>query len=212
MLLRLLLSTVLLLGLTACDANAEKFEEGKHYEVVSATGSETPKVQEFFSFYCGHCYRFAPVARNLAANIPADIPFEKVHVDFMAAAPAEMQQALSRAYLVGKELGQADMVAGLIFNYIHQQGAGFNSDSDIRNLLLVNDIDAAAFDAKFNSLPILSAVQSMKEQQIKWSENGVLKGVPTLIVNGRYKVNYAALEPEQFEADLQALVNFLLTK
>lgn len=212
MFLRTLFTALLAFSLVACDAKADKFVEGTHYTVVAAEKTSQPQVQEFFSFFCGHCFHFEPVAQQLAKNLPAGVPLEKVHVDFLAAAAPEVQQALARAYLVGKELEQGDKVAGIIFNYIHRQGAKFSSDDDIRNLLLVNDIDAAQFDAKFNSLPMLSAVQQMKEQQTKWSENGVLTGVPTVIVNGKYKVHLDKLDPEHFNTELQEVVTLLLKK
>ncbi len=212
MFLRTLFTALLALGIVACDAKADKFVEGTHYTVVATEKTSQPKVQEFFSFYCGHCFHFEPMAQKLAKNLPAGVPLEKVHVDFLPAAAPETQQALTRAYLVGKELDQGDKVAGLIFNYIHRQGAKFGNDDDIRNLLLVNDIDAAQFDAKFNSLPLLNTVQQMKAQQTKWSENGVLTGVPTVLVNGKYKVHLDKLDPEHFEADLQKLVTELLAK
>jgi len=212
MFLRILLTSVLAFGLVACDAKADKFVEGTHYQVVATEKTSQPQVQEFFSFFCGHCFHFEPMAQQLAKSLPAGVSFEKVHVDFLNAASPEIQQALARAYLVGKELDQGDKVAGLIFNYIHRQGAKFSNDADIRNLLLVNDIDGAKFDAKFNSLPLLTAVQNMKTQQTKWSENGVLRGVPTVLVNGKYKVNLDKLDPEHFAADLQQLVQQLLAK
>ncbi len=174
MFLRILLTSVLAFGLVACDAKADKFVEGTHYEVVATEKTSKPQVQEFFSFFCGHCFHFLNLWRsNWRESLPAGVSLEKVHVDFLPAASPEIQQALARAYLVGKDLDQGDKVAGLIFNYIHRQGAKFSNDADIRNLLVVNDIDGAQFDAKFNSLPLLTAVQNMKTQQTKWSENGV---------------------------------------
>ena len=72
-------------------------------------------------------------------------------MDFVGQASPALQNALARAYLVGKEAGQGEQVAGLIFNYLHKQRAGVSNANDMRNLLVVNDFDAALFDAKFDS-------------------------------------------------------------
>lgn len=203
------------LGLVACDVNADKapaFVEGDHYEVVAETATATPEVKEFFSFYCGHCLNFEPLANKLAKQLPKGVELEKVHVDFVSATPPDVQNAMARAYLVGKEAGQGEQIAALIFSYIHRQQANFSSESDIRSLLLVNDFDAAVFDSKFNSMPVLTAAQKMKEAQTFWSEKKVLTGVPMLLVNGKYKVKFDKLNPDNFEAEASQLLAFLLQK
>jgi len=209
---RTLVTLFAAVSLYACDANANKFVEGQHYEVVAATASAKPEVKEFFSFYCGHCFAFEPFANNLSKNLPQGVELEKVHVDFLQAASPEMQNALSRAYLVGKSAGKGEQVADLIFNYLHRQRATFTSDADIRNLLLVNDFDAATFDNNFNSMPVLSGAAKMKEQQTYWSENKVLAGVPMVLVNAKYKLKFDKLDPKNFDAELQELVSYLLAK
>jgi len=201
-------------SLFACDTNADasKFVAGEHYEVVAEKATTKPEVKEFFSFYCGHCFAFEPFANKLSKNLPQGVELEKVHVDFLPAASPEMQNALSRAYVVGKTAGQGEQVAQAIFNYIHRQQATFTTEADIRSLLLVNDFDAATFDKSFNSMPVLSAVAKMKEHQTLWSENKVLTGVPMVLVNAKYKLKFDKLDPDNFDAELQQLVSYLLAK
>lgn len=210
--LRSFVMGLLALWLVACDANAEKYVEGKHYEVVAEKATAKPEVKEFFSFFCGGCYNFEPLANKISSNLPTGMTLEKVHVDFVGHASPALQNALARAYLVGKEAGKGEQVAGLIFNYIHLQRAGFSNTNDIRNLLLVNDFDAAVFDAKFDSLPIISAADHMKSQQQYWAEKKVINSVPTFLVNGRYKLKFDQLDKDNFEAELQELIKFLLAK
>lgn len=200
------------LSLFAFDANADKFVAGEHYEVVAEKASAKPEIKEFFSFYCGHCFAFEPVANKLSKNLPKGVELEKVHVDFLRSATPEMQNALARAYVVGKNAGKGEEVASVIFNYIHRQRATFNTDADIRNLLLVNDFDSATFDKNFNSMPVLSAAAKMKEHQTFWTENHVLTGVPTLVINGKYKLKFDKLSQENFDEELTQLVNYLLAK
>lgn len=200
------------LMLTAFAAQADKFVEGTHYEVVAQKATTKAEVKEFFSFYCGHCFRFEPYANKLASQLPEGVELEKVHVDFVQAAAPEVQNAVARAYLVGKSAGQGEKVAAMIFDYIHQKRATFSNEDDIRKLWLVNDLDAKVFDAKINSMPIVTAANTMKTTQNKWSENRVLTSVPMLLVNGKYKPKFEALKSENFEQELNELVTYLLAK
>lgn len=212
-------------ALFACDAFADKpqpskFEAGKHYEVVAKTATAKPEVREFFSFFCGHCYKFEPFAQTLENALPAGIALQKNHVDFLQAASPEVQNAIARGYLVGKAEGKGNEIAALIFHHIHETRGQFTSVEDIRSLMLINNFDAKAFDSHFNSMPILSAAEQMKEQQTLWSSTAsptdanmpVLAGVPMLLVNGKYKVQLAALDPKNFDKELAELVNYLLQK
>lgn len=196
----------------AFTAQAEKFVEGTHYEVVAEKATAKAEVKEFFSFYCGHCFHFEPYANKLASQLPQGVELEKVHVDFVQAAAPEVQNALARAYLVGKSAGQGEKVAAMIFDYIHQKRATFSNEDDIRKLLLVNDFDAKVFDSKINSMPTVAGANAMKTAQNKWSENRVLTGVPMLLVNGKYKPKFDALKSENFEQELNELVAYLLAK
>lgn len=200
------------LMLTAFAAQADKFVEGTHYEVVAEKATAKAEVKEFFSFYCGHCFRFEPYANKLASQLPKGVELEKVHVDFVQAAAPEVQNAVARAYLVGKSAGQGEKVAAMIFDYIHQKRATLSNEDDIRKLWLVNDLDAKVFDAKMNSMPIVTAANAMKTTQNKWSENRVLTSVPMLLVNGKYKPKFEALKSENFEQELNELVTYLLAK
>lgn len=72
-------------------------------------------------------------------------------------------------------------------------------------------VDAATYDADINSFSVINAADYMKQQQIKYTQQRVLEGVPTLIVNGKYKINFQHLDGD-FEAELTKLVNTLLNK
>ena len=202
----------LMLPLAACADTASKFEAGKHYEVISEQPSVKPEVKEYFSFYCGGCNAFEPIAQSVAKKLPDGVEFKKVHVDFIRAASPELQNALARAYLVAKNLGKGDQVASAIFNQIHRARAPFANEKDIRNLVLVHDIDGETYDKAMKSFSIRGAANQMKKEQDELSNRRILTGVPLLIVNGKYKINNAALNPREMEAELQQLIDYLLKK
>ena len=195
----------------AASANS-KFQQGKHYDVIAEQATAKAEVKEYFSFYCGGCNAFEPIAQSLARKLPADAEFKKVHVDFIRAASPEIQNALARAYLVAKSQGKGDQVASAIFNQIHRNRAPFSNENDIRNLVLIHDIDAETYDKAMKSFSVRGAANQMKKEQDELSEKRILTGVPMLVVNGKYKINNAALDKRNMEAELQELVNYLLQK
>lgn len=213
MLKKLLLALVLAPVMAFASAAAPvQYQEGVHYDVVAEKATTKPEVLEFFSFYCGHCKAFEPFAQTLNKNLPKGVSLTKYHVDFLRAASPELQQSLAKAYVVAKNAGQADRIADVIFDYLHNQRATFSSEQDIRNLLVVNDIPAMLFDSGMVNPAVLAEVATMKKSQDHYSEAKVLQGVPTLLVNGKYLVKFSGLSQENFQQDLDAVVAYLLAK
>lgn len=203
------LALTLLLPLTA---TAAQFEEGKHYEVISEQATAKAEVKEYFSFYCGGCNAFEPIAQSVAKKLPDGVELKKSHVDFIRAASPELQNTLARAYLVAKHLGKGDAVASAFFNQIHRNRAPFANENDIRSLVLLHDIDGDTYDKAMKSFSIRGAANQMKKEQEDLSNRRVLTGVPLLIVNGKYKINNAALDQKNLETELQQLISYLLEK
>lgn len=51
----------------------------------------------------------------------------------------------------------------------------------------------------------------MKKHQDTMSKKGALKAVPTIIVNGKYRINTKELDRKNPEEDYKSLVKYLLT-
>ncbi|MFT6206436.1 MAG: thiol:disulfide interchange protein DsbA [Colwellia sp.] len=201
------LFVMLLLPLMASAAN---YQEGTHYTVVSEQVTKKPEVREFFSFYCPHCFRFEPFMASVKKQLPAEVNFEFNHVDFLRGASPVMQQMLSKALVVAEELGMERKLMGALFNYIHVQRAVFTSEKDIRNVFVLNGANGEKFDKLMKSFGVNSKVKQMKKKQDYYAKSGGLTGVPAVIVNGRYKIENAGLDKENFEADYNNLVKHLL--
>ena len=105
-------------------------------------------------------------------------------------------------------------IMNAIFKYIHVQRAPFSSEKDLRNLFVVNGADGAKFDKLMKSFSVNSQAKQFKKQQDFFSRKGALTGVPTVIVNGKYKVEAQGLDRSSrtaLEDDYIKLVNYLLT-
>lgn len=184
-----LLSMFAALVLSA-SAFAVDLQEGVHYEVIDkkSSGTVKPEIKEFFSYYCPHCMTFEPLAKSLKARAEKDnFKFVKSHVDFLRAAGPDIQFMLTKALVTAEKLS-VPQVNDAIFNYIQKQRAVFTEVKDVRNLFVINGVDGAKFDKVFNSFAVTAAAKKMKKEQEQLASKRVLTGVPTFIVNGKYKV------------------------
>ncbi|MBU75719.1 MAG: disulfide bond formation protein [Pseudoalteromonadaceae bacterium] len=188
-------------------ALAANFEAGNQYEVLNVEKSKAPHVTEFFSFYCPHCFQFEPVAKALASKLPEGTEFVKSHVNFLGGVSKQTQSNLSYAYLIAKQHGKGEQVADQIFNSIHKQRVLLQDLKDVKALLATNGITSDVFDTDIASMPVISAEKAMRDKQQQYSEMGALTGVPTFIVNDKYKINLNTIKSQQM---LDELVAFLL--
>ena len=202
------LFALLLLPVFAFAAN---YTEGEHYTKVDEKITAKPEVREFFSFYCPHCFQFEPFMAKLKTSIPEDTKFVMNHVDFLRAASPKVQGMLTKAVVVAHQMGVEKKVIGAMFNYIHIQKAVFTSEKDIRNVFVLNGADGEKFDKLMKSFGMVSQAKAMKKQQNYFASKGALKGVPAVIVNGKYRVDAQGLDRNNFEQDYINLVNYLLT-
>ena len=186
-----------------------RFEEGKHYEVISQTASTTPMVTEYFSFYCPHCYKFEFVAKGIEKALPEGAKFKKSHVDFMRSASQETQQLLSKALVASEKLELDHAIIDAIFAHIHKERKPFNGIDDIKALFVAQGVDADKFDNAMNSFSVKGAANKMKKAQDDLSNRQVMTGVPMFIVNQKYKILSKELRSID---DYNDLVQFLLNK
>jgi len=205
--LLVLLMPLLAFSITAC---AEQYTEGKQYSKVSETASKKNEVREYFSVYCGHCFKFEPLMHEVKKNLPASAVFERNHVDFLRGASPAIQQMVSKAVVVAEQLDNGDKLVGAIFNYIHVQRAVITSEKDLRNIFVLNGADGEKFDKLMKSFSVNSQAKMMKKHQENMTAKKALTGVPTIIVNGKYKINNNKLDKNNYEEDYQKLVKYLL--
>ncbi|MBL4910424.1 MAG: thiol:disulfide interchange protein DsbA/DsbL [Alteromonadaceae bacterium] len=198
---------VLLMPLFASAAN---YQEGKQYSTVNEGVTMVPEVREYFSFYCPHCFRFEPFFSKVKKDLPEGTNFIRNHVDFLRMASTETQDMLSKALAVAQQLPNKEKIIGAIFNYIHVQRAKFDSEKDVRNIFVLNGVDGAKFDKLMKSFMVNAKAKKMKKNQDYFAQKGALTGVPTIIVNGKYKINMQALDKKNTEQDFKNLLNYLL--
>ena len=191
-------------------ASCAEFEEGKQYTQVSEKASLKPEFREYFSFYCPHCRKFEPFFEKVKQQLPEGVAFERNHVDFLRAASPKVQAMLSKAVVVAGQLKMEDQIVTALFKYLQVDRAVITSEKDLRNIFVLQGADGDKFDKIMKSFSVNSKANLMKKNQEFFSKKGALTGVPTVIINGKYRINNDELDRDNFEADYNKLTKYLL--
>lgn len=191
-------------------ASAGDYVEGKQYTKISESVTAKAEVREYFSFYCPHCFKFEPFMHDVKKELPEGVKFERNHVDFLRAASPEIQAMLSKAVVIAQQMGMEEKLVGAIFNYIHVQRARITSEKDLRNIFVLNGADGVKFDKLMKSFGVNSQAKKMKKNQEDLTAKRALSGVPTIFVNGKYRINTKELDKNNFEQDYKNLIQYLI--
>ncbi|WP_413484352.1 thiol:disulfide interchange protein DsbA/DsbL [Shewanella baltica] len=180
---------------------AASFEEGKDYVTVAGiTEAQKPVLREFFSYNCPHCYKQEPLMDLTVQLLGKDVAFERTPVG--AGRPAwELSQL---AYYVAQKLKMTKQTHGAIFKQIHEKGEQFTAPEQVKAFFVAQGAKVDDVDAAVNSVDAKFTLMNYDSQ----AELAGIKGVPSLLVNGRYMLTSTAHTPEE----LAALVKFLAAK
>ncbi|CAG9295123.1 thiol:disulfide interchange protein DsbA/DsbL [Celerinatantimonas diazotrophica] len=182
-------------------ASAQAFVEGQNYQVVRQQATAKPQVTEFFSLFCPHCYAFEPIFEKMEKSMP-DVTFKRVHVAFLG---GKMGEEMVRAYAVSEVLNVSKKMVPALFDAIQVQHMPITSRNDIRQIFIDNGVSGEQFDNAVNSF----AVNGLVAQMNKSVEDYQIQGVPTVIVNGKYKVEPGSVRSV---GEYIALVKYLAHK
>ncbi|MDN7125296.1 thiol:disulfide interchange protein DsbA/DsbL [Pseudidiomarina terrestris] len=193
------------LALMMFPAAAQQFEEGVHYEVIAEQGTEKPEIKEFFSFFCGACYRFEPIAQAMSAEYPE--AFEKSHVSFINYKGQGMM--MNQAWALAEQLDKDKEIAAAIFQRNFVQNNMIGSMEDFEAVFATNGVSKEDFNKMINSF----AVRGMANKMDREAANYGVNSTPTFIVNGKYRLLPQGFsESENFADDFIAAAGYLLEK
>ena len=175
-----------LLPLQACAQ--EQYQEGTHYTVVNDTATPQPEILEFFSFWCPHCYNFEPLVAQIKKKMDRDTTFKKVHVNFMGFTSPDVQDDATRAMLVARSLKKEEALNLAVFESIHKLRSPVTSLNDLRNIFIVNGVEAEAFDKMVSSFGVNNMLKMNNKIIAQYRSH--LSGVPNFIVNGKFQAKF----------------------
>jgi len=184
----------------ATPAFAAGFEAGKHYTVISEETTDEPIVMEFFSYGCPHCYTFQPFMDQLKTSLGDKAEVQYVPVDFGGGYWTPTQEL----YLVMEALGRLDELHIKAFEYIHGERRMINTSQNAQAFIGRHGVSAEQYTKAAKSF----AAHVREQRYDQLTKRYRITGTPTIIVNGKYRVELPALKggPAQFVE----LVEYLL--
>ena len=163
-------------------------DEGIEYKLVSPAQPTITKnkieVVELFWFGCPHCYHFEPHLKEWLAKKPDNVVFYRVPAIFN---PAWALHA--RAFYTAKTLGLYDdgktEFHEAIFDEMHKHKKPLKNKAKLRTFFAKFGVSAEDFNNTFDSF----AVNTKVNRAAALSKRYQLQGVPTMIVNGKYRTD-----------------------
>lgn len=198
---RILLTLVATLALQL-PALAATYKEGVDYELLPQAGKvEVPgklEVREFFWYGCPHCFSLEGPLAQWRKTLPEDVNFVRT--------PAPMNSNWvphAHAFYVAESLGKLEEISGKLFHALHVKKDKVFSQKELAGFFTQFGVSEEEFDKLYNSF----AVRVKVRQAEALTKNYRLRGVPALVVNGKYLVK---AKNGQTVDELLAVVNYLL--
>ena len=192
-------------GAALVNAQPALYIDGTHYETIKdpVRTSDPNKIEvtEVFWYGCPHCYAFEPLLDSWVAKLPSDVTFVR--------SPGmwdELMKTHAQIFYTAVELDVFDKIHSVAFNEIHQKRNYLQTPEEIREMFVAQGVAAADFDKAWASFQVNSAV---RQADTRMRAYGV-RGVPNLIVNGKYRITTGASVPTQ--ADMLKVADFLIAK
>ena len=184
--------------------NGEKFRAGVHYELLdNPTKVRDPskiEVTEVFWFGCNHCYALEPYIARWKRDIPLDVTFIKSPATWN-----DMLKTHATIYYTAKALGIEQQFVPAAFNTIQNEGKMLTGNTELEYYFRGFDVQKDRYKAVSTSFGVRNAVDQADKKMKEWK----ITGVPSLVVNGKYKV--AASRSVRTD-ELFDVVDFLIEK
>ena len=184
--------------------NGERFRAGVHYELLdNPTKVRDPskiEVTEVFWFGCNHCYALEPYIARWKRDIPLDVIFIKSPATWN-----DMLKTHARIYYTAKALGIEQQFVPAAFNTIQNEGKMLTGNTELEYYFRGFDVKKDRYKAVSTSFGVRNAVDQADKKMKDWK----VTGVPSLVVNGKYKV--AASRSVRTD-ELFDVVDFLIEK
>ncbi|ETX12541.1 thiol:disulfide interchange protein [Marinomonas ushuaiensis DSM 15871] len=185
-------------------AAAADYSDGNGYTTIKTpvrtADPSKVEVTEIFWYGCPHCYSLEPITLAWEKNAPSDVDFK-----FLPAVFGRNWLAHAKAFYVADLLGIEDKVRADIFNTIHVERRPLNSEDALASFFAKYDVSEDEFRKLYNSFAVNSR---LSQADAKIRAYGA-RGVPGLIVNGKYLVSAQTANGNE---NIYKVVDFLIEK
>ena len=157
---------------------------GRDYVAIepAITTDDASKIEvlEFFSYACPHCSDLAPEIGKWVAKLPSDVTFQHIPVGF----GNPFYQNMARLYYALDVLGELPRLDAAVFSALHVKGLKLLDEKSIGEWVSAQGIDAKRFSDAYNAFSVLS--KTKRADQL--AQAAKIRGVPAIVVDGRYLV------------------------
>lgn len=163
-------------------ATATLAEDQPGYEIISpAQPVATPgkiEVIEFFWYGCPHCYSFEPTLASWIKSKPANVEFIRIPAVF-----SEEWGKFAKAYFAAEALGVVDAIHSDFFDAVQQKKQSLETEDDLAKFFAAHGVKEKDFRDAYNSFVVDTKLRQAPALSAKYG----ITGVPTMIINGKYR-------------------------
>jgi thiol:disulfide interchange protein DsbA len=171
-----------LASLVGVAAHADDIQAGKQYTVLESPVpvSEPGKIEvvELFWYGCPHCYAFEPTINAWVAKLPADVNFHRIPAMF-----GGIWDVHGQMFITLDAMGVEHKVHTAVFEAIHKEHKMFKTPEEMAEFVATQGVDKNQFLSTYNSFAVKGKVDQDKKLAVAYG----VTGVPTMIVNGKYR-------------------------
>lgn len=180
---KLLSAVIVALLLPLSSAWAKDYSDGNGYTTIDTpvrtANPDKIEVVEIFWYGCPHCYQLEPFTQAWKKDLASDVDFK-----YMPAVFGRGWLAHAKAFHVAKLLGVEEKLHSDLFHAIHKEHRRLNNEDDLAEFFTNYGVSEDEFKKQFNSFAVNSR---LSQADAKIRAYGA-RGVPGLIVNGKYLV------------------------
>lgn len=163
-------------------AHADDIQAGKQYTVLESPVSVAQpgkiEVVELFWYGCPHCYAFEPTINPWIEKLPADVHFIRIPAMF-----GGIWDVHGQMFVTLEAMGVEHKVHTAVFDAIHKEHKMFKTPEEMADFVATQGVDKAKFLETYNSFAVKGMVAKYKKLAVDYG----VTGVPTMIVNGKYR-------------------------
>lgn len=186
-------------GFFASQAMAANFVAGQDYTVLTNPQPvEKPgkiEVREFFWYGCPHCFLLEPHMQTWLKKLPSDVRFVRT--------PSPINpvwEVGAKAYFASEALGVRQYTHIPLFE-AHYEAKKALGEKALAQFFTRYNVPEEKFNAAFNSFEVANRMTQAKQLTQAYQ----LKGVPAVVVNGKYLV-------QGEDAKVTQVIQFLVEK
>lgn len=196
---------------TVSVANANTYKEGVHYTTFELPKTEQPTYTEYFSVFCPACEQLEANHHVIHSRLPKNLKKRRVHVDFLRGTDGAGLEAIARAAAIS-ERNEDKLGNNLIWDLFrthHEFGERLTESRVTQILGLHAEMTGLDLLGLYESFPIKAMARRMSTEQRQLQAIRALEGVPTIMINGRHRINLANLDRRDTLGEVIRLVQHL---